>query len=93
LAEAKVLQNRYGIALKDAFHRLYMSEISKLETLDTAEKTMAAIHCRLDKTRSDETMDPIASIDAGLFDDYVLPHGRWPGSEEGVIEGSAMELA
>ncbi|KAF8804317.1 hypothetical protein BYT27DRAFT_7259302 [Phlegmacium glaucopus] len=43
LAEAKALKERYGITLKDACHRLYMAETAKLETIDTTQKTLAAI--------------------------------------------------
>lgn len=81
LAEAKALQQRYGISLKDACHRLYMAETSKLDTIDAAEKTMAVIRSRLDKTRKDETMAPINLIDSGVFDDHILPHGQWPVDE------------
>jgi hypothetical protein len=81
LAEAKTLQHRYGISLKDACHRLYLAEISKLEAIDTAEKTMAVIRSRLDKTRKHETLAPIHEIDIGAFDAHILPHGAWPDAE------------
>lgn len=81
LAEAKTLQHRYGISLKDACHRLYLAEISKLEAVDTAEKTMAVIRSRLDKTRKHETLAPIHEIDIGAFDAHILPHGAWPDAE------------
>lgn len=83
LTEAKTLQQRYGITLKDACHRLYLAEISKVETIDTAEKTMTIIRSRLDKSRKNETLAPINLIDSGVFDDHVLPHGEWPEKDRG----------
>ena len=59
-----------------------MMETSKLETINAAEKTMAAIHSCLNKARTQETMDPVAQIDTGAFDEYILPHGPWPDSTD-----------
>jgi hypothetical protein len=89
LTEAKILQQRYGISLKDACHRLYLAETTKLETIDTAEKTLAVIRSRLDKARKDETLAPIALIDSGALDDHILPHGKWPEGDS--ADRSAME--
>ncbi|KAF8798360.1 hypothetical protein BYT27DRAFT_7264928 [Phlegmacium glaucopus] len=86
LAEAKALKERYGITLKDACHRLYMAETAKLETIDTAQKTLAAIQQRIDKASSQETMPPIDLIDKGEFDEHVLPYGKWPRIEEDPAE-------
>ena len=79
------MQQRYGISLKDACHRLYLAETSKLETIDAAEKTMAVIRSHLDKTRKDETMAPIDLIDSGAFDEHILPHGKWPAEDPGSV--------
>lgn len=38
-AEVKALQDRLGIAYKDASHRLYMAEIAKLKAEDIALKS------------------------------------------------------
>ena len=86
------MQDHYGISLKDAFHQLYMMETTKIETLDAAEKTMAIIHSRIDKTRTKETMAPIVQIDSGAFDDHVLPHGVWPSSGQDPSKGRNMEI-
>jgi hypothetical protein len=69
-----------------------MMETSKIETLDAAEKTMAVIHSRIEKTRIKETMTPIDLIDSGSFDDHILPHGIWPSSREDPVEETAMEI-
>jgi hypothetical protein len=69
-----------------------MVETSKLETVDTAEKTLTAIRSRLDKTRNLETLVPINLIDAGDFDHHVLPHGQWPEEEEYSTENETMEV-
>lgn len=91
LAEAKALRDLYGISLKDACHRLYMAEVSKLETIDTAEKGMATINSRLTKGAIEVTKKPISLIDSGAFDEHVLPHGKWPRLEEDPAEATAME--
>jgi hypothetical protein len=92
LAEAKALKKKYGISLKDACHRLYMAETAKLESLDTAEKTLAVIRQRIDKADS-ESLGPITSIDHGEYDDHILPHGRWPREEYDPADmPPAMEL-
>lgn len=65
-----------------------MAETSKLETIDTAQKAMAVLRGRIDKTRKEEIMAPIFSIDSGEFDDHVLPHGLWPGYED--LESSGL---
>jgi hypothetical protein len=78
LAEAKAIQQRYGTSLKDACHRLYLSETMKLDTIDAAEKSTAAIISRLDKIKDEEIIPPIAQIDSGAFDNYILPYGGWP---------------
>lgn len=88
LAEAKALKERYGISLKDACHRLYMSETSKLETIDAAQRTLAVIRERIDKSMDDEIRQPIDHIDQGLFDNYVL--NCLPGRMEDVEEGPFM---
>ena len=75
------MKQRYGTSLKDACHRLYLAETSKLETIDTAEKTTAAILSRLEKTKNEEIIPPIVQIDSGAFDEYILPYGRWPSLE------------
>jgi hypothetical protein len=82
LAEARALKERYGITLKDARHRLYLAETAKLQTLDTAGKTLAGIQQRIDKAGNIETLPPIQAIDAGQLDDHVLPYGTWPGPEQ-----------
>lgn len=69
-----------------------MAEISKLETIDMAHKTMAIVRFRIDKISKDEIITPISAIDSGAFDDYVMPHGKWPDSEEDHHETVAMEL-
>jgi hypothetical protein len=61
-----------------------------LETIDAAQKTMAILYSRVENTRKQEIMAPISSIDSGAFDNHVLPHGKWPISEENV-EATAME--
>jgi hypothetical protein len=78
LAEAKAMQQRYGTSLKDACQRLYLAEISKLETIDAVEKSTAAVLFHLNKTRDEEIIPPIEKIDSGAFDEYILPYGRWP---------------
>jgi hypothetical protein len=83
------LQARYGISLKDACQRLYMAETAKLSSIDTAEKTLTIIRQRIDKTMEDEIRRPIDAIDKGIFDDHVVPHGKWPQNEHGVAEGTA----
>ena len=92
LAEAKALQQHYGISLKDACHCLYMMETAKLDTINVAEKTMAVIHSCLNQTRGHETLAPITLINKGAFNDYVLPHSKWPRSEEDPSEATVMEL-
>lgn len=72
------MQQRYGISLKDACHRLYLSETTKLDTIDAAEKTMAVIKSNFDKMREKETLPPIHLIDSGAFDDQIFSHGPWP---------------
>ena len=90
LDEAKAIQQRFGISLKDACHRLYFAETSKLETIDAAEKTMAAILSRLEKVTNEETIPPIAKIDSGDFDKHVLTHGKWTSVENDPAEGTVM---
>lgn len=85
------MQQRYGLSLKDACHRLYLAETSKLETIDAAEKTMAVIRSQLDKTRKDETMAPIDLIDSGAFDEHILPHGKWPAEDSGGVTSMETE--
>lgn len=84
------MQQRYGISLKDACHRLYLAETSKLEAIDVAAKTMAVIRTNLDKTRENETLAPINLIDSGAFDDYVSPQSLWP--EEDIADRNRMEV-
>jgi hypothetical protein len=91
LAEAKLLKERYGISLKDACHRLYMAEVSKLDTIDTAEKGMAAIDSRLSYRAMEVTTKPIELIDSGAFNDHVLPYGKWPRMDEDPAEATAMD--
>ncbi|KAF8810877.1 hypothetical protein BYT27DRAFT_7253286 [Phlegmacium glaucopus] len=55
-----------------------MAETAKLETIDTAQKTLAAIRQHIDKASSHETMPPIHLIDKGEFNEHVLPYGKWP---------------
>jgi len=54
-----------------------MAETAKLDSLDTAQKTLAVIRQRIDKADR-ESLGPITSIDRGEFDEHILPHGRWP---------------
>lgn len=68
---------------------MYLAETTKLETIDTAEKTMAVIRSRLDKARKDETLAPIELIDSGALDEHILPHGKWP--EEDSADRTTME--
>jgi hypothetical protein len=71
LAEAKALKIKYGTSLKDACHRLYMAETAKLESLDTAQKTLAVIRQCMDKA-DDETLHTITLIDQGEYDAMEL---------------------
>ena len=82
LAEAEAMQQRYGTSLKDACHRLYLAETSKLETIDAAEKSTAAVLYRLEKIKDEEIIPPIDQIDSGAFDKYILPYGRWPSQDD-----------
>ena len=82
MAEAKALKERYGITLKDACHRLYMSEISKLEAIDATERTLAFIRERINKSMDHEIRQPIEQIDQGLFDDHIIPYGSWPTQKD-----------
>jgi len=54
-----------------------MAETAKLDSLDTAQKTLAVIRQRINKADR-ETLGPITSIDQGEYDEHILPHGRWP---------------
>ena len=82
------MQQQYGISLKDACHRLYLTETSKLEAIDTAEKTMAVIRSQLDKASNDETLVPIEHIDLGSLDDHIFPHIERP--EEDLLKRKTM---
>lgn len=75
------MKNKYGITLKDACHRLYLAETTKLEVLDTAQKTLTVVRQRMDKASS-ETIPPIHHIDQGEFDQHILPQGIWPRTEK-----------
>jgi hypothetical protein len=88
LAEAKALKERYGITLKDACHRLYMQETSRLETIDTAQKTLAVVRDRIDKSMDHEIRQPIENIDRGEYDDYINPYGGWPTEKDEIAKGA-----
>jgi hypothetical protein len=88
LAEAKALKQRYGITLKDACHRLYMQETAKLETIDTAQKTLAVVRERIDKSMDREIRQPIENIDRGEYDEYINPYGCWPTEENVIVKGA-----
>lgn len=78
------MKERHGITLKDACHRLYMAETLKLHAIDAAEKTLAAIRARIEKTMDNEIRLPIDEIDKGTFDDHIFHHG-WGISQKDTV--------
>jgi hypothetical protein len=92
LAEAKAMKELYGITLKDACHRLYLAETSKLEAIDAAEKTLAAIRERIDKSMDYEIRIPIDEIDKGTFDDHTFPYGWGISQKDHPVDEVAAGL-
>ena len=62
------MKELFGISLKDTCQRLYMAETSKLDTIDTAVRTLTAIREQIEKTMDYEIWLPIPEIDKGDFD-------------------------
>ena len=62
-AEVKALQQQYGISYKDAAHRLYHSEITKLGSIDTAQRNLERLLRDLDDIivyRNEAQVDDVA---------------------------------
>lgn len=87
----KALQQKLGISYKDAAHRLFMSEVERVQKADSASKAFAAIRCRMDNLVNEEIYPPISVIDKGDFDGFIWRNGSWEAkSDVGVGSGSGV---
>jgi hypothetical protein len=66
-AEVKALQNRLGISYKDAAHRLYSAEVSKMKALKELTNSFQFIRRSIDIILVDEIKPPILNIDSGKW--------------------------
>lgn len=83
----KALQDTLGISYKDAAHRLFMAEVERVKTSDSAEKSFGAIQRFLDSLVTGDIVPPIDAIDKGELDEYVWQNGKWverPKQSEGL---------
>ena len=62
-AEVKALQQQHGLSYKDAAHRLYHSEVHKLQVNDEAYKAMSVLQQHAETTLSDDFYQKIAEVD------------------------------
>lgn len=64
-AEIKAMQELFGLSYKDSAHHLYLAEISRLKTLDTAHKSFRVIRERIDKVVDHELLPPMQQLEDG----------------------------
>lgn len=62
-AEVLALQASLGLSYKDAAHRLYMAEVSKIDTDKHAEYAMSAIREKIDSTIVNDIYPPLTALD------------------------------
>jgi hypothetical protein len=90
-AEINALKETFGISYKDAAHRLFLTEVERVQKADSAAKAFAVIRKRLDGLVNEEICAPISAIDKGEFDDYVLRNGEWMMKSEGSGFGKGVQ--
>jgi hypothetical protein len=78
----KALSQRLGISYKDSAHRLYMAELERLKTADSAAKSFTMLSERINNIMTHEIAPAINAIDQWVFDDYILKDGRWEQKSE-----------
>ena len=81
-AEVKALQETLGLSYKDAIHHLYMAEVERLNKADAAGKLFAAIRTQMDDLVREDVLPPIAAIDKGEFDSYILRNSKWERKDD-----------
>ena len=65
--EVKALQNRLGISYKDAAHRLYIAEVSKMKAQKESSNGFKFLQQYIDIILVNEIYPPISNIDSGKW--------------------------
>jgi hypothetical protein len=67
-AEVKALQVKYGLSYKDAAHRLYYSEVKKLQVEDNAYKSMNEMLDYIDSSIVQDLQQKLNAIDGHVIE-------------------------
>ena len=64
-AEVLAMQSQWGFSYEEAAHRLYLSEVRKLEALTDAQHGFRGVRERVDKTLDLEICPALEKVDGG----------------------------